>query len=388
MRASPPFPGAAIVSAEEHPRGWRFVAADGSAYEADSFVGALRLAGHEEVTALVAAQGIRYLPLGVDGAADEVREAESELLRLLPMHERTPLPLGVETWSAVGRTDGAVDLLRGSEILRYDARTLRVIRRHEAPGSACTLHRAWLGTRAVCTHAGWARAVFAEDRDWSVVRDELHAQPMGDVVFDDRTPLWAVGAACAETPAPQGNLACVYRADGAMFGVTLPFDGSPVAAHNGAVLFVEALRESPTSDAAIWRGGRLRRVTLPAPPAAARAASWTRDAITMIDGNTLLRVWLRDDRPRSALRLRAPEGARALVTSDATVFALARSRAWRLLGERWVPQPIAWEGRRESRDLSEGQGYCAGPWCRLSDALWWSAEGIRPTSALSMDHGP
>ncbi|MEZ4390189.1 MAG: hypothetical protein R3A48_03760 [Polyangiales bacterium] len=386
MRANPPHPAAALISAEATGATWRFVSADGTVFDAPSFLGPLRVVGHQDGADLLAAQGFRYRPGVTDGGAPAVREAESELLRLLPEHERAPLPLPDEAWAAAARTDGAVDVLRGDQVLRYDPVTLRVTARHEAPGSACTLHRAFLGTRAVCTHAGWARAVFAEERRWEALRDELHAQPVGDVAFDDRTPVWAVGAPCAEAAAPQGNRVCVYQSDGTRTDLTLPFDGAPVAAHDGAVLFVEALREAPQSDAAIWRRGRLQRITLPTTPAAARGARWEGDALTMIEGVTLVRVWLRGDRPGNVLRLPGPPGTRAMVAGDGAVFALGADRAWRLLGERFVPQPVAWEGLREGRDLSAGEGFCAGPWCRLSDALWWSARGVRSSSALSHDH--
>lgn len=381
-RAAPPFPATAIAIVERRADGWRFVARDRTAYAAATFIGPLAVTGVDHVD-LPAPHHVLYRDLTDGGARVELRTAEAELLRLLPPHERTPLPLPAEPWEAAARTDGHIDVLRGDELLRLHRDTLALLARSAAPGTACTLHRAWLGTRAVCTHAGWARAVFAEERDWSTLRDELHGEPMGDLAFDPRTPLWAVGAPCAQAPAPQGNRACVYRPDGGRVELTLPFDGSPVAAFDGGVLFVESLRESATSAAAIWRDGRLSPLTLPARPAAARAARWEDGAVSIVDGATLVRVWLRGDAVRSSLRLPAPTGASALVLGERAVFALGRDRAWRMINERFVPQPLAFEGGRAGRDLAAGEGYCAGPWCRLSDAMWWSAAGIRPASALA-----
>ena len=57
--------------------------------------------------------------------------------------------------------------------------------------------------------------------------------------------------------------------------------------------------------------------------------------------------------------------------------------AWRVVGHRFVVMPVAFDGGRDGRDLAAGEGFCAGPWCRLSDALWWSAAGIESSSALA-----
>lgn len=382
MRAAPPYPLTELVGCERVGARWRFFTRDGSGFEADSFVGPLRLVEGARGDADVSA------PQGFRCAEGDASEAESELLRRLPLHERAPLPLPAEPWEAAARTHGELDVLRGDEVVRYDPRTLAVVSRHEAPGSACTLHRAWLGTRAVCTHGGWARAVFAEERGWTAIRDELHAEPSGDLAFDDRSPLWAVGAACAEAPVPQGNRACVYTPDGRRHDLALPFDGVPVAAHAGAVLFVEAMRESPRTAGAIWRGGRLTPLTLPVPPTSARSLQWRGDALLIADGAAVARVWLRDDRVRAHDRITAPPGAMRVVLGERGSFAIGRERAWRLVGARFVPQPIALQGRRDARDLAAGQGFCVGPWCRLSDALWWSAEGIRPMPAIASDRAP
>lgn len=379
QRAGSPYPATALAVVERRPAGWRFTARDGSVYESDTFLGALRVVGFD-ASQRTAAQGLRFIA-GPDGGAP--REDDIALLRRLPLHARTPLPLPVERWEATGRTDGHIDVLRGDEVVRYHRDTRAVIARSPAPGTACTLHRAYLGTRAVCTHAGWARAVFAEERQWTALRDELHAQPLGDVAFDPRTPLWAVGAACTELPAPQGNRACVYRPDGARADVTLPFDGSPVAAFNGGVLFVESLREADTARAAIWRDGALSVITLPAPPAAARQARWEGDTLTLPEARAVVHVWLQRDRVGRSHRVEAPAGATAVVTGDGVAFAVGPQGAWRVVGHRFVPMPVAFEGSRAGRDLAAGEGFCAGPWCRLSDALWWSAAGIESAAALA-----
>lgn len=378
QRAGSPYPATAITVVERRPAGWRFTARDGSVYESDTFVGTLRVVGFD-ASQRTAAQGLRYI--AGDGGAP--RDDDATLLRRLPLHARTPLPLPAERWEAAGRTDGHIDVLRGDEVVRHHRDTRAVITRSPAPGTACTLHRAYLGTRAVCTHAGWARAVFAEERQWTALRDELHAQPLGDVAFDPRTPLWAVGAACAELPAPQGNLACVYRPDGVRVDVTLPFDGSPVAAFDGGVLFVESLRESDTARAAIWRNGTLTALTLPAAPAAARQARWEGDTLTLPEGRAVVHVWLLRDRARRSQRVEAPAGVTAVVTGDGVAFAVGPQGAWRVVGHRFVPMPVAFEGGRAGRDLATGEGFCAGPWCRLSDALWWSAAGIESAAALA-----
>lgn len=311
------------------------------------------------------------------------RDGDAEIERALPPHERAPLPLPREPERAVARTDGMIDVLRGDEVLRYDPRTLRVLRRAEAPGSACALYRARLGTRAVCTHEGWARAVFAEERGWAAIRDELHAEPMGALAFDDVTPAWAVGAPCTQRPTADASAACVYRADGQRAEVALPFDGAPVAMHAGAVLFAEALRDASTTAAALWRDGALTAVQLPVPPAAARAARWEGDALTMVDGVTLLRARIDRAGRVTVTRADAPVGARAIVRGDGVAFAVGREGAWRLQGDRFVSTPIALQGSAIALDLAAGDGWCAGPWCRLSDALWWSGAGARGAAALS-----
>lgn len=378
QRASSPYPATPFAVVERRPAAWRFTARDGSVYESDTFLGALRVVGLDASQA-TAAQGIRYVPS--DGGAP--REDDAALLRRIPPYARTPLPLPAAPWEAAGRTDGHIDVLRGDEIVRHHRDTRAVITRSPAPGTACTLHRAYLGTRAVCTHAGWARAVFAEERQWTALRDELHAQPLGDVTFDPRTPLWAVGAACVELPAPQGNRACVYRPDGTRADVTLPFDGSPVAAFDGGVLFVESLREASTAQAAIWRDGTLTAITLPATPTAARQARWEGDTLTLPETRAVVHVWLQRDRVRRSHRVDAPAETRAVVTGDGVAFAVGAQGAWRVVGHHFVRMPVAFEGGRGGRDLAAGEGFCAGPWCRLSDALWWSAAGIEHASALA-----
>ncbi|MFO0629056.1 MAG: hypothetical protein U0325_26005 [Polyangiales bacterium] len=379
QRAGSPYPATPFADITRGPDGWRFTSRDGSVYAANTFVGPLRVVGHDPTPGL-ATQPLR-VHMGSDASAP--REDDVALLRRLPLHARTPLPLPAERWEAAGRTDGHVDVLRGDEIVRYHRDSRAVITRSPAPGTACTLHRAWLGTRAVCTPAGWARAVFAEERRWTALRDELHAQPLGEVAFDPRSPLWAVGAACNELPAPQGNRACVYRPDGTRADVTLPFDGSPVAVFDGGVLFVETLRDATTAQAAFWRSGTLTPLTLPATPAAARQARWEGDALTLPEARGVVRVWLQRDRVRRSLRLDAPTEARAVVLGDGVVFAVGPQGAWRVMGHRFVVMPVAFEGHRGGRDLAAGEGFCAGPWCRLSDALWWSAAGIEAAAALA-----
>lgn len=379
QRASAPYPATPFAVIERQPTGWRFTTRDGSVYASDTFVGALRVVGHDPSQTL-ATQVLRYT---YESDASAPREDDIALLRRLPLHARTPLPLPTERCEATGRTDGHIDILRGDEIVRHHRDTRAVITRSPAPGTACTLHRAYLGTRAVCTHAGWARAIFAEERRWTALRDELHAQPLGDVAFDPRTPLWAVGAACAELPAPQGNRACVYRPDGVRVDVTLPFDGTPVAAFDGGVLFVESLRDASTAQAAIWRAGTLTTMTLPATPTAARQARWEGDTLTLPEARAVVHVWLQRDRVRRSHRVDAPAETRAVVTGDGVVFAVGAQGAWRVVGHRFVVMPVAFEGGRGGRDLAAGEGFCAGPWCRLSDALWWSAAGIASSSALA-----
>ena len=372
MRAGPPYPLRTLVSAQPTTDGWRFVAEDGTRYAAASFTGALR------VVTDVTDAGAAGPP-----SERETRDAELTLDRALPAHDRAPLPLPASPEFAVGRSDGAVDVLRGDEVLRYDARSLRVLRRADAPGNACVLHRAWLGTRAVCTHdGGWARAVFAEERGWAAIRDELHAQPMGDLAFDDRSELWAVGAPCTERATPDGAAVCVYRADGRRTDVALPFDGAPVSAHAGAVLFVESLREAESALAAVWRDGALTPVTLPVPPAAARAARLDDHGIAVAHGTTWVRVAL--SRGGTGLtRVEAPPGARSLVAGDGVVFARGADRVWRLRGGRFMEVPVPIAGDRGGVDLSAGDGWCAGPWCRLSDRVWWNAVGERASPAIS-----
>lgn len=374
LRAASPYPLTPLVACAETPEGWRFTAQDGTLYAAASFTGRLRVVG-----VLPAAQP-SATPAGFGADA---RDGDAALDPLLPAHDRAPLPLPVEPERAAGRTDGMIDVLRGDEILRYDPASARVLRRVEAPGSACVLHRARAGTRAECTHEGWARAVFAEERGWAVIRDELHAEPMGALAFDDATTAWAVGAPCTQRATPDGSAACVYRADGTRVDVALPFDGSPVAMHGGVALFVEMLREASVTDAALWRDGALVAVRLPVSPAAARAARWDGDALTMVEDLALVRARIDRAGRVTVTRVAAPLGARAIVRGDGVTFAVGRAGAWRLVGGRFVALRAPVEGSAAGRDLGAGEGWCAGAWCRLSDALWWSAVGARTSSALS-----
>ena len=97
----------------------------------------------------------------------------------------------------------------------------------------------------------------------------------------------------------------------------------------------------------------------------------------------MVHVWLHQDRVRRSHRVEAPAAVTAVVTGDGVAFAVGPQGAWRVVGHRFVPMPVAFEGGRAGRDLGAGEGFCAGPWCRLSDALWWSAAGIESAAALA-----
>lgn len=372
LRAAPPFPASPLIDAAPIPEGWRFTARDGTLFTASTFTAPLRVAG------LLPPPNDTPWPNAPAGA----READALFARMLPDHLRAPLPLPERADAACARRDGDVEVLRGDEILRHDARTGRIVRRAPAPGTACVLYRGRLGTRAVCTHQGWARAVFAEERGWAAIRDELHAEPMGELAFDDRTEAWAVGAPCDQQPAPAGNRGCVYTREGRRVELSLPFDGSPVSAHDGAVFFAEFARESSTTEAAVWQEGRLTPLTLPVPPAAARTARWEGSSLVLADGATFVRVLgVREGRPR-ATRLAAPPGAR-LVLGEGVHFAVSREGVWRLTGSRFTRLALPVSGSAAPLDFARGEGWCAGAWCRLSETVYWSAAGAVPWGVIA-----
>lgn len=283
-----------------------------------------------------------------------------------------------------GLADGTLAVVDGDAVAVFDARTRRELRRVPTPGQGCVIAGAHGSWRLVCTHDGWARAVFApaEPSGWRVLRDARLGDPMGDIVFDDRSEAFVVAAPCERGAAPDATAFCVHGADGRQVTVRAPFPGQPLDMRGGAALLVETHQGGGAGRAVVLRGTALTPLTLPVGAVEARGLRWAGDALA---------VWghRRDGRPvlhRGAVDAsgavhwsahEAPPGAlRGVHGERGVAYALGRGAdaLWRYepgAGFGRMPSPV--RGAASALPLDpEGLSYCAGVSCRLAGVLEWT----------------
>lgn len=291
-------------------------------------------------------------------------------------------------------TQAAMMSLRRLGVIRHerlevvDAQTGLALDAYALPGTACALATSGAGLRAVCTHHGWARAVFAlqPTGQWEVLRDELRGEPLGELAFDDTSPAWAVAAPCTRTTEIDPTRLCLYDERGGRSELRLPFDGGPVAFHEGALLVVEAARSEDRTRAAIVRSGRIETLDLPLRGDAARTlrlhgerlSGWVhRDDGTDAFARGSTR---RDATPAWSMHA-APASMRQGVTGPADLaLALGATAAevfWQRGAQAFVPLPSPVEGHPAALALADtGSAYCVGPRCRLGEGLEWTFAAV------------
>ncbi len=139
--------------------------------------------------------------------------------------------------------DGTVSMVRGDAAVTVDPSTGAERSRVRLPGEDCVLARARDGLRAVCRQGGWALTVSAladGAREWTLLRDERRAEPMGPAFFDRTSRAWVVGAPCRQRTEPDPHRVCVYPDAGDAVEVRVSFTAVPVSMHAGAALIIDA----------------------------------------------------------------------------------------------------------------------------------------------------
>ena len=344
-----------------------------------------------------------------DGALGDAVELPAPALRnaldqsALAILQRTSEAMPPVPWAPAAATanpDGTVSVVRGDAVVTLDPRTGAERSRVAAPGEDCTVFRARDGLRALCRHGGWATAVFAlADRstEWSLLRDELRAEPMGATLFDPSSRAWLVAAPCEQRPTLDRHLLCVYGDDGSRRTVSAPFLAVPLAMRAGEALVMdgEATRDGPTH-AAILRDGRFTPVTIPLGMYSAQTATlddraviaWELDSardelVAMHRGEpaTSGYTWRRIEVPRGARRgMFASEGRVFVAGGDGSL--LARSERGGAFAT--LPSPVRGGARAHTMDLSGGW-FCVGPWCRFGGNLTASFVGNQEALTLTRD---
>ena len=253
------------------------------------------------------------------------------------------------------------------------------------PGRSCALAAGHGAARAVCTHEGWARAVYAlrDGSRWELLRDELRAEPMGAVAFDDRSEAWVVAAPCRQQPQADATALCAYLPDGRPRTVHAPFAAQVVDFHDGAALVTATDGAPALTRAVLLRGEAMTALSLPVGPVEARAMRWHGDALSVWSHDArgalvLHRAEVRGDRVSPWQRVEAPAGAlRGLVSRD-MVIAWGRdaSALWSLARDgRFtpLPSPVQGDARALALDL-DAPSWCAGRVCRIAGALEFASD--------------
>ncbi len=296
-----------------------------------------------------------------------------------------PLLLPTDPTRAAALPDGTLALVVGDTVRVIDARTRRELRRMATPGQGCVIAAAHESFRLVCTHEGWAAAVFAPTAagGWSVLRDELRAEPMGEIVFDNRSEAWVVAAPCAQQPVRDPTAFCVHHADGRSATVHAPFPGQPVDLRDGAALLVETSDTGPNARAVILRGEAMTAVTLPVGTADARGLRWVGGSLAVwgraADGTLVLHrgVLGPADGVRWTSHAAPTTARRGIWGSGGVAYALGSGAdsLWEYrsaTGFVRMPGPVRGDASALALD-PEGLSYCAGPVCRFAGVLEWTA---------------
>ncbi len=303
-----------------------------------------------------------------------------------PAAASPPMLLPADPSRVAALADGTLAVIDGDAVALVDPRTRRALRRVANPGEGCVIAGAHGSWRLVCTHEGWARAVFAptETGGWRVLRDARLGDPMGDVVFDDRSDAFVVAAPCERGATPDATAFCVHGADGREVTVRAPFAAQPLDLHNGAALLVETHDGGGAGRVAVLRGTSLSLLTLPVGASEARGLRWAGDALAVwgrrgdgrpvlhrgvLDGSGAVR-WSAHDAPTGALR--GVHGA------GGVAYAVGRGAEalWRYepgAGFARMPSPVRGSAASVALD-AEGLSYCAGAVCRLAGVLEWTDE--------------
>lgn len=356
--------------------------------------------------------------LRVDTAAGPMRLDDS--LALVADPDAAPLGLWLPARATVDRSphahadDGVVLPRDATQAAMMSPRRLAVIRherlevidaqtgleldQHTLPGTACALATSGAGLRAVCTHQGWARAVFAlqPSGQWEVLRDELRGEALGELAFDDASPAWAVAAPCARTTEIDPTRLCLYDGRGGRSELRLPFDGGPVSFHDGVLLVVEAARSEDRTRAALVRGGRIEAFDLPMRGDAARTLRLHGERLSgwvhRDDGpDAFARGSTRRDAAHAWSMHAAPASMRQGVTGPADLaLALGETAAeifWQRGTQPFVPLPSPVEGHPASLALVDtGSAYCVGPRCRLGEGLEWTFAPVTSAAPFLARH--
>jgi hypothetical protein len=338
--------------------------------------------------AVVESYRSRYVPdaAGALAPAEGAASLEAYARATAPAAADAPPALVLPTDPArvAALPDGTLAIVEGDAVRVVDPRTRRELRRAALPGQGCVIAPAHGSFRLVCTHDGWAGAIFAPrpDGGWTTLRDELRAEPMGDAIFDDASGAWVVAAPCAQQPVRDPAAFCVRHADGATRTVFAPFAAQPVDLRGGAALLVET-SAAGQARAVVLRGEAMTVVALPVGSADARGLRWSAGALA---------VWGRGDDGRPVLHRGsadatgavrwsahpAPAGARrGILGVDGAAYALGGSAAalWAYRpGAGFAPMAGPVRGDASALALDpEALSYCAGPVCRLAGALEWTA---------------
>ncbi len=279
--------------------------------------------------------------------------------------------------SRVASLGGArLAVVEGSTLRVVDANAPRDAPSRALPGDACALYAGHGTARAVCTHDGWARAVWADDArgGWRLLRDELRAEPLGTLAFDDASDAWVVAAPCTQQPQIDAAALCAYFADGTRHAVHAPFDAVVVDAHDGATLVVAARGAPSLTQAVVLRGEAMTALSLPVSADEARGARFHGDAVSVwgrsaegrpvlhraVVGRERIGRWSHEAAPVGAVR-GAVSHQRVLVWGDDA------AHVWQRNGDgRFVPVAPAVLGDAHALSFSSDDvAYCAGPTCRV-----------------------
>ena len=294
--------------------------------------------------------------------------------------------------------DGTVSMVRNDAAVTVDPATGVERSRVLLPGEDCVLARARDGLRAVCRQGGWALTVSAladGAHEWTLLRDERRAEPMGPAFFDRTSRAWIVGAPCRQRTEPDPHRVCFYTDAGEPVELRVPFTAVLVSMHDGAALLIDGdTRRAASTRAAIVTATSTKELFLPGNVMSAQSATLDGDALMMWDvdpdGDHLLALirgerrgdsfeWHRVDAPSGTRRGVIAQGGRAIVAgSDASLLAMSTR------GGPFTALPSPVDGAGAAFELSmAGQWFCAGPWCRLGGNLLMSTAGSRDVGVVA-----
>lgn len=287
-------------------------------------------------------------------------------------------PFGLGEGESASPDGRAVFTVRGDRFVQVGPRG-EALRSERLPGDSCALLPAWGGVGAVC-RAGWGRVILTrrvDDPGWRVLRDERDAAPVGEVVFDRRTPAWATDAPCSQRP-EDADAMCLVDRDGVAraiprAGMLLDLDDERLVTWaNGEVLVRDA------------RGARITATPLTEAPLGGYAARWMGASLVVLPrGDRAAHAWVF---ARGAWRRVTLPGDGAGFTDDGAVltwredgssFATTRDLA------RFDPIAAPVRGVASEVELPFAVLRCVAGWCQLGPRLTFTRRPIEDGRALA-----